>query len=68
MVVRAAQNEIDNYMTALDARRRKFVDAVAERDVARAELPDVHAERDKVICLAETREAARIRIVFQAAR
>ena len=62
--VRAAQNEIGNYMIALEARRGQFVHAVAERDAARAELQDVHAERDEVICLAETREAARIRTMF----
>ena len=66
--VRVAQNEIGNYMIALEAHWGQFVHVVAERDVARAELPDVHAERDKVICLAETREVARIRTMFQAAK
>ena len=55
-------------MTALDARRRQFVHAVTVRDATRAELQDVHAERDEVIHLAKTQEVARIRIVFQAAR
>ena len=41
-----------------------MVNAVAERDVARVELQDVCAERDEVIHLAKTREAARIWIVF----
>ena len=36
--VRAAQNEIGNYMTALEGRWGQFVHAVAERDAARAEL------------------------------
>ena len=36
--VRAAQNEIGNYMTALEARQGQFVHAVAKRDAARAEL------------------------------
>ena len=58
--VRAAQNEICNYVTALEAHRGQFVHAVAERDATRAELQDVHAERDEVIRLAETREATRI--------
>ena len=62
--VRAAQNEIRNYMTALDARRREFVHAVAEKDAARAELQDVRTERDEVICHAETREVARIWTMF----
>ena len=44
------------------------MNVVAERDAARAELQDIHAERDEVICLAENREAARIRTVFQASR
>ena len=55
-------------MIALEARRRQFGRAVAERDAARAELQGVHAERDDVIHLAKTREVARIRIIFYAAR
>ena len=55
-------------MTALDACRRQFGCAIAERDAARAKLQGIHAGRDDVIHLAETREATRIRIVFQAAR
>ena len=51
-VVRAAQNEIGNYMIALKARRGQFVHAIAERDAARAELQDIHAGRDEVILLA----------------
>jgi len=37
-----------------------LVNAVAERDAARAELQDIRVERDEVIHLAETREVARI--------
>ena len=55
-------------MIALEARRGQFVHAIAERDATRAELHGVHAERDDVIRLAETKEAARIRTLFQAAR
>ena len=66
--VRATQNEIGNYMTALEARRGQFVHAVAERDAAIAEVQGIHVERDEAIHLAETREAARIWMVFQAAR
>ena len=55
-----AQRETDNAITALEARQVQLVNAVAERDVARAEIQDVCAERDKVIHLAEAREAARI--------
>ena len=55
-------------MIALEAHRGQFVHAVAERDAARAELQGVYAKRDDVIHLTKTREAARIRTVFQAAR
>ena len=37
-VVRAAQNEIGNYMTALEAHQGQFVCAVVERDAAIAEV------------------------------
>ena len=62
--VRAAQNAIGNFMIALEAHRGQFVHAVVQRDVARAKLQDVCAERDDVIRLAETKEAARIRTLF----
>ena len=65
---RVAQQEIDNAIIALEARRVQLVNAVIERDVARVEIQDVRAERDEVIHLAEAREAARIQTVFQAAR
>ena len=41
-----------------------MVNAVAERDAARTKLQDLHAERDEIICLAETREVARIQTMF----
>ena len=66
--IRAAQHEIDGFTIALEARRRQFGLAVRERNAAQAELQGVRAERDDVICLAENREAARIRTIFQAAR
>ena len=66
--IRAAQNEIGNYMTALEVRRGQFVRAVAERDAAIAEVQGIHVERDEAIRLAKTREAARIQMVFQVAR
>ena len=44
------------------------MNAIAERVVARAEIQDVHVERDEVIHLAEAREVARIWTIFQAAR
>ena len=55
-------------MIALEACQGQFVCAVVERDAARDELQDVHAERDNVIHLAKTRETAWIRTMFQAAR
>ena len=63
-VAKEAQRETDNSITALEAHRVQLVNAIVERDVARAELQDVSAERDEVIHLAKTREAARIWIVF----
>ena len=63
-VAREAQRETDNAITALEACRVQLVNVVAERDVARAEIQDVWAERDEVICLAEAREAARIHTMF----
>ena len=55
-----AQREADNAIIALEAHRVQLVNAVVERDVARVEIQDVHFGRDKVIHLAEGREAARI--------
>ena len=66
--VRVAQNEIGNYMTALEACWGHFVHAAAERDAAIAKVQGIHAERDEAIHLAESREAAWIRAVFEAAR
>ena len=66
--VRAAQNEIGNYMIALEARWGQFVRAIAERDATIAEVQGIRVERDEAIRLAESREAAQIRTVFQAAR
>ena len=66
--LRAAQHEIDNFGIAFEARQRQFGLTVRERNAAQDELHGVRAERDEVIRLAENRDAARIRIVFQAAR
>ena len=55
-------------MTALEACWGHFVHAAAERDAAIAKVQGIHAERDEAIRLAKTREAARIQMVFQAAR
>ena len=59
-VAREAQWETHNAITALEAHRVQLVNAVAERDVARAEIQDVCTERDEIIRLAEAREVARI--------
>ena len=61
---REALWETDNAITTLEAHRVWLVNAVAERDAARAELQDVRAERDEVIRLVETREVARIQTMF----
>ena len=61
---REAQQETDNAITALEAHWVQLVNDVVERDVARAEIQDIHAERDEVIHLAEAREAARIQTMF----
>ena len=56
--IRAAQNEIGNYMIALEARREQFVHAIPKRDATIAEVQGIRVERDEAICLAESREAA----------
>ena len=55
---RETQRETDNAIIALEAHRVQLVNAVAERDVARAEIQGVRAERDKVIRLAEASEGS----------
>ena len=47
-------------MIALEARRGQFVRAVAKRDATIAEVQGICVERNEAICLAKTREAARI--------
>ena len=56
-MAREAQQETDNAIIALETRWVQLVNAVAERDATRAEIQDVHAERDEVIRLDEAREA-----------
>ena len=55
-------------MTAFEARRGQFVRAIAERDATIAEVQGIRAERDEAIHLAKSREAARIRAIFEVAR
>ena len=40
------------------------MNAIIERDVARVEILDIHAERDEVIHLAKAKEVSRILTVF----
>jgi hypothetical protein len=51
-------------MMALEAHKVQFVNAIAERDEAHAQRIWMMLERYGAICLAEAREAARIRTVF----
>ena len=57
-VAREAQWETANAIIALEAHQVQLVNAVVERDVARAEIQDVHDERDEVIRLAEASEGS----------
>jgi len=61
-----AQAEIQNYHTALQARRNQVENAVRERNEAQAHMMQMTRERDDVMRLAENREAARVRALFQA--
>ena len=65
---REAQRETNNAIIGLEACWVQLVKAIAERNSGSTELQDIRGERDEVIHLAETREAARIQTVFQAAR
>jgi len=61
-----AQAEIQNYHTALQARRNQVENAVRERNEAQARMIEMTRERDEAMRLAENREAARVRALFQA--
>ena len=61
-----AQAEIQNYHTALQARRNQVDNAVRERNEAQARMMQMTRERDEAIRLAENREAARVRDLFHA--
>ena len=61
-----AQAEIQNYHTALQAYRNQVENAVRERNEAQARMMQMTRERDEAIRLAENREAARDRGLFQA--
>ena len=66
-VAREALRETNNAIRAFEAHRVQLVNAVVERDVARAEIQDICAKRDEV-SLAKAREAPIIQTMFQAAR
>ena len=61
-----AQAEIQNYHTALQARRNQVENAVRERNEAQARMMQMTRERDEAMRLAENREAARVRALFHA--
>jgi len=61
-----AQAEIQNYHTALQARCNQVENAVRERNEAQARMMQMTRERDDAMRLAENREAARVRTMFQA--
>jgi uncharacterized protein YhaN len=61
-----AQAEIQNYHTALQARRNQVENAVRERNEAQARMMQMTREQDEAMRLAENREAARVRASFHA--
>ena len=61
-----AQAEIQNYHTALQARRNQVENAVRERNETQARIMQMTRERDEAMRLAENREAARVRALFHA--
>jgi len=61
-----AQAEIQNYHTALQARCNHVKNAVRERNEAQAHMMQMTRERDDAMRLAENRETARVRALFQA--
>jgi len=61
-----AQAEIQNYHTALQARRIQVENAVRGLNEAQARLMQMTRERDEAMRLAENREVARVRALFQA--
>jgi len=61
-----AQAKIQNYHTALQARRNQVKNAVRERNEAQARLMQMTRERDEAMCLTENREAVRVKALFHA--
>ena len=50
----------------MHARRNQVENAVRERNEVQARMMQMTRERDEAMCLAENREAARVRALFQA--
>jgi len=63
--LRIAQNDIGGLMSALENRRQRFVSVVRERDVNQDRIMQLTRERDDALCLAQTRDNARIMIVIR---
>ena len=61
-----AQAEIQNYHTALQARRNQVENAVRESNESQARTMQMTREQDDAMRLAKNREAARVRALFQA--
>ena len=63
---RAAQNEIGGFMDALETHRQQFVSAIRERDANHDQIMQLTHEQDDAICLAQTRNHARVMAEIQA--
>ena len=61
-----AQDEIQNYHTALQARRNQVENAVRELNEAQARMMQMTREWDEAMRLAENREAVRVGALFHA--
>jgi len=61
-----AQAEIQNYHIALQARHNQVENAVRERNEAQARMMQMTRDQDEAMRLAENRESARVRALFQA--
>jgi len=58
--LRTARNDIGGLMSALKNRRQQFVCVVRERDANHDQIMQLTHERDEAICLAQTRNHARV--------
>ena len=60
--LRIARNDIGGLMSALENRRQQYVRVVRERDVNHEKILQLTHERDDALCLAQTRDNARVMI------